>query len=229
MEKIPIRPKHLRHRNSKMQIIQGIRKGVNLIELAVVVMILGVLFTGIFGAYYAALKISQGSEMKGGAQRKDVFYALENLRSSFSQTFYLPGQRRLIFFAKGEGGQNSRRDMVTFAANHPNSEETGTPAIREVSFFLKKMPSESDYYYLIRREDEMVDINPDKGGVEHVLLDYVKSFHMKYSLRGDKWQDDWDSKELQKVPKLIRIEFIVKVGKKESRFETLAYPGIYFK
>lgn len=212
-----------------MRISLKLRRGVNLIELAVVVMILGVLFTGVFGAYYAALKISQGSEMKGGAQRKDVFYALENLRSTFSQTFFLSGQRRLIFFAKGEGGPNNRKDRVTFAANHPNSEETGTPSVREVSFFLRKMPNESDYYYLIRREDEMVDINPDKGGVEHILLDYVKSFQIKYSIRGDKWQDDWDSKELQKVPKLIRLELIVKVVRQELRFETLAYPGIYFK
>ena len=206
-----------------------IRRGVNLVELAVVIMILGVLFTGIFGAYYTALKISQSASPKNSAVKRDVFTALENLRASFAQAFYFPGQKRLIFIAKGEGPQGGRRDIVTFAANHSNSEETGSSAVREVSFYIKKMPKHDEYYYLIRREDEMVDQNPEKGGLEHIILEYVKSFQLKYSVRGDKWQDDWDSKDTQKIPKLIRVELIVKTGNKEQRFETLSYPGIYFK
>ncbi|MCE9500535.1 MAG: type II secretion system protein GspJ [Leptospira sp.] len=205
------------------------RKGVNLVELAVVMMVLGVLFTGIFGAYYTALKISQNSSPKNAAAKRDVFTALENLRSSFAQAFFLPGQKRLIFIAKGEGPIGGRRDTVTFASSHANSEETGNPAVREVSFYLKKMTKNDDYYYLIRREDEMVDQNPEKGGLEHIILEYVKSFQLKYSVRGDKWQDEWDTKDTQKIPKLIRVELIVKTGNKEQRFETLSYPGIYFK
>ncbi|MBK8399301.1 MAG: prepilin-type N-terminal cleavage/methylation domain-containing protein [Leptospiraceae bacterium] len=205
------------------------RRGMTLIEISIVVAILGVIFSGIFGAYYTALKISRESDPKGGTSRKEIFFALENLRSTFSQTFYVQGHKRLIFEAKNESTTNGRADTVTFAANHTNSEETGSPAIREVSYFLRQMCEDCEYYYLMRREDEMVDIDPRAGGTEHVILSYVKSFQLKYSQRGDKWQDDWNTDELKKIPKLIRIELIAIIGENEIKYETLAYPGIFFK
>ena len=116
-----------------------VRRGMTLIELSIVVAILGVIFSGIFGAYYAALKISRDSDPRGGTTRKEIFFALENLRSTFSQTFYVTGHKRLIFEAKNETTSAGRADSVTFAANHTNSEETGSPAIREVSYFLRQM------------------------------------------------------------------------------------------
>ncbi|MBP7281369.1 MAG: prepilin-type N-terminal cleavage/methylation domain-containing protein [Leptospiraceae bacterium] len=205
------------------------RRGMTLIELSIVVAILGVIFSGIFGAYYAALKISRDSDPRGGTTRKEIFFALENLRSTFSQTFYVQGHKRLIFEAKNESTTNGRADTVTFAANHTNSEETGSPAIREVSYFLRQMCEDCEHYYLMRREDEMVDIDPRTGGTEHVILSHVKSFQLKYSQRGDKWQDEWSTLELQKIPKLIRIELVAIVGENEIKYETLAYPGIFFK
>ncbi|HNK95696.1 MAG TPA: prepilin-type cleavage/methylation domain-containing protein, partial [Leptospiraceae bacterium] len=39
----------------------------------------------------------------------------------------------------------------------------------------------------------------------------------------------WSSADLKKIPKLIRIELIALVGDTELKYETLAYPGLYFK
>ena len=86
-----------------------------------------------------------------------------------------------------------------------------------------------EYYYLMSREDEMVDADPRHGGTEHMILSHVRSFQLKYSQRGDKWQDDWSSADLKKIPKLIRIELIALVGDTELKYETLAYPGVFFK
>jgi general secretion pathway protein J len=206
-----------------------LRKGLTLIELSIVVALLGVIFTGIFSTYYTSLKISRSTTPKGGTSRQDIFFAIENIRSTLSQTYYVDGHRNLVFVGKTDGVQNARRDMVTFAANHPNAEEIGSPAIREVTFFLKPMQNSPDEFNLIRREDEMVDKDPFNGGIEHILLDHVTSFQLKYSQRGDKWQDDWDTKDIKKVPKLIRIELIALVGDTEMKYESLAYPGIFFK
>ncbi|MDX1957984.1 MAG: type II secretion system protein GspJ [Leptospiraceae bacterium] len=205
------------------------RKGLTLIELAVVTAILGVIFTGIFSTYFAALKISKDSSPKFGTSRQSIFYALENIRTTFNQAFYIDGHKRLIFQGKPEGVQGARLDRVVFAAVHPNSEETGTPAVREVGFFMKPMGENSPYYYLIRREDEMVDANPETGGIEHVLLDHVISFQLKYSHRGDKWLDEWSHKDTKKLPRLIRIEIVAVVGDAEIKYESLAYPGLYHK
>jgi general secretion pathway protein J len=205
------------------------RKGLTLIELAVVTALLGVIFTGIFSTYFAALKISKNSSPKNGTSRQSIFYALENIRSTFTQAFFIDGHKRLIFIGKQDGTQGARLDRVVFAAVHPNSEETGTPAVREVSFFVKPMGENSPNYYLIRREDEMVDANPESGGIEHVLLDSVISFQLKYSHRGDKWLDEWNHKDTKKLPRLIRIEIIALVGDTEMKYESLAYPGLFYK
>ena len=206
-----------------------LRIGLTLIELSIVVALLGVIFTGIFSTYYTALKISRNTAPKGGTSKQNIFFALENIRSTISQTYYVDGHRNLVFIGKTDGVQGGRRDTIIFAANHPNSEEIGSPAIREVSFFLKPMENKQEEYNLIRREDEMVDKDPLNGGIEHILLEHVTSFQLKYSQRGDKWQDEWDTKDVKKVPKLIRIELIAVVGDTEMKYESLAHPGIFFK
>jgi prepilin-type N-terminal cleavage/methylation domain-containing protein len=100
-----------------------LRKGLTLIELSIVVALLGVIFTGIFSTYYTSLKISRNTTPKGGTSRQNIFFAIENIRSTLSQTYYVDGHRNLVFVGKTDGVQNARRDMVTFAANHPNAEE----------------------------------------------------------------------------------------------------------
>ncbi|WP_406600525.1 type II secretion system protein GspJ [Leptospira sanjuanensis] len=194
-----------------------------------VVMILGVIFTGIFSTYYTSLRISRESSSPGGAAKRDILLAMENIRSTLAMTYFHQTQRRLIFIGRNDGRGLDRRDRLDFAATHPNSEETSMPEVREVSFYLKPMLDTPDYYALIRREDEMVDRYPKSGGTEYTLLTHVKSFQLKYSRTGAKWEDEWDSKLTKVLPRLIRVEMIVNTGKKEVRYETLAFPGILFK
>jgi general secretion pathway protein J len=205
------------------------RKGMTLVELSIVTAILATILVGIFSSYYYALKVTKDSDPRGGTTRRDIFFALENLRTTFAQTYYIQGHKRLLFVGKNEVTPQGRSDKVVFAANHPNSEETNTPSVREVSYFLKLMCSDCEYYYLIKREDEMVDTDPLNGGMEHILLSHVKSFQLKYSQRGDKWQDDWNTDDTKKIPKLIRIEIIALIGDSEVKYETLSYPGFFFK
>ncbi|PJZ56112.1 type II secretion system protein GspJ [Leptospira barantonii] len=205
------------------------RKGFTLIEISIVVMILGVIFTGLFSTYYTSLRISRESSSPGGAAKRDILLAMENIRSTIAMTYFHQTQRRLIFIGRNDGRGLDRRDRLDFAATHPNSEETSMPEVREVSFYLKPMLDVPDYYQLIRREDEMVDRYPKSGGTEYTLLTHVKSFQLKYSRTGAKWEDEWDSKLTKVLPRLIRIEVIVNSGKKEVRYETLAFPGILFK
>jgi general secretion pathway protein J len=204
-----------------------VRSGMTLIEIAIVVMLLGVIFTGIFSTYYSAMKISKEVDPKVGNSKKDIVNCLESIRSTFTRTFYIESQRRLIFVAKTEGLPGERNDRVVFAATTPNSEEVGKPSVREVSFYLKKKDQEK--FSLIRREDEMVDDLPLVGGQENVLLDDVKSFQLKYSERGDRWVDEWNSRNQKKIPRLIRIEIIAKSGSQWLKYESLAFPGILFK
>lgn len=207
------------------------RKGFTLVEISIVVMIMAVIFTGIFSVFYTANKISKKGASNKGANRKDILYAMENIRGTLARTYFIDNQKRILFVGKQDGVTGSRNDRVVFATSNPNSEEEGQASVREVSFYLRKMPNPKmeGLSYLIRREDEMIDTFPTQGGVEHVLLENVKSFQMKFSERGDKWVDDWNSRTTKKIPRLIRFEIISLVGNAFVKYESLAHPVILFK
>jgi general secretion pathway protein J len=205
------------------------RKGLTLIEISIVVMLVSMLFMEVFAAYFFSLKIAREADPRGGVTRTALIQAIENLRLSFTRTYFFESQKRLLFVGKNEGTTGERKDRVSFASSHPNSEELNEPSVREVSFYLKRMEDNTELYSLIRREDDMVDNFPLTGGTEHVLIDNVKSFQLKYSERGDKWLDQWNSKSNKKIPRLIRIEIIALVGKEFLKYESLAHPGILFK
>lgn len=207
------------------------KQGFTLVEISVVILLLSVIFTGIFTAFYTANSIAKRSGAKRGANRKEILYAIENVRSALAKTYFVDNQRRVLFVGKSDGVSGERNDRIVFASANPYSEEEEAASVREVSFYLRKMqsPLQPDLFLLIRREDEMVDSFPTQGGIEHVLLENVKSFQLKYSERGDKWVDDWNSRSTKKIPRLIRIELISLVGNSFLKYESLAHPGILFK
>ncbi|MCZ8342879.1 MAG: prepilin-type N-terminal cleavage/methylation domain-containing protein [Leptospira sp.] len=206
-------------------------QGFTLVEISIVVMILAVLFTGLFSVFYTANKIARKGSNKKGANRKDILYAMENIRTTLTRAYFIDNQRRVLFVGKQEGAPGTRNDRIVFATANPNAEDEGQSSIREVSFYLKPMPDSKmeGMHYLIRREDEMIDNFPTQGGVEHILIENVKSFQLKYSERGDKWVDDWNSRNTKKIPRLIRFEIISLVGSSFVKYESLAHPGILFK
>jgi general secretion pathway protein J len=213
----------------KTQASIRIRLGFTLIEISIVVMLISVLFTGIFTAYFMALKISREANPPGGTTRPLIIQAMENVRGAITRTYFFESQKRLVFIGKNEGVSGERRDRIVFATANPNAEYTESASVQETSFYLKKMEKDPDLFYLIRREDDLVDNFPLTGGVEYVLLENVKSFQIKYSERGDKWLDEWNSKSNKKIPRLIRIEIIALVGRQYLKYESLAHPGILFK
>ncbi|MDZ4726734.1 MAG: type II secretion system protein GspJ [Leptospira sp.] len=208
-----------------------LRKGFTLIEISIVVMVLGSIFSGIFMVFYTSNNIAKKGAAQKGANRKEILYAVENIRSSLARTYFIDNQRRVLFVGKSEGAPGERNDRIVFCSSNPNAEEEDSASVREVSFYLRKMqnPKRPDLFYLIRREDEMVDNFPTQGGIEHILLENVKSFQLKYSERGEKWVEDWNSRTTKKIPRLIRIEIVSLAGNAFLKYESLAHPVILHK
>jgi len=67
------------------------------------------------------------------------------------------------------------------------------------------------------------------GGNHYLLLDNVKSFQLSYSLNGVDWQDNWSSKATRRIPRLVKIQIIIKSEGKDEVLETIAIPGLYLK
>lgn len=203
------------------------RRGFTIAELAIFVLLLSMLFTVMFGAFFGVSRIIKNAGPRS-RELADATLALEILRSTIGQTYYHPDAERIVFFARQD--RNTSTDRLTFAAVHPVG-GTGSSMVREVSFYLKKMeergPNGEEYYYLMKREEEPVDKNPGEGGLHYVILSRVTSLKFKYSLNGREWSDKWNTKQSRRIPRLIQIQLSAIVSGKARTFETIASPGVY--
>lgn len=201
------------------------RAGLTLVELAIVIMVLSVLFTIMFSTYFGTARIVSTTTPHSLARTQSLL-ALNLIQSSLNQTFFSERSDRVVFYGKNEGSGESRSDQISFATVFPGSEAVGLPAVREISYFLKRegpgLPG-----ILYRREDQNVDDHPYTGGLHYRILDNVQSFKLSYSLNGKDWVDNWSSKASRRFPRLIRIELIVITGKQSEKYETLSSPGLY--
>lgn len=204
----------------------SVRQGVTLVELSVVILIMSILFTMIFSVYFGIARIT-GNESPISQAKHRSLLALENMRSSINQTYFKKNVKRLVFIGRKIIDGTRRKDRLTFAAVHQGAAAIGVPAVREVSFYIRDHQEDTEIGDLIRREDQMVDKDPGKGGNHYTLLENVISLKFRYSLNGKEWQDDWHHEKLRRIPKLIQIQLKVKIGGRLQVFETLSYTGLY--
>lgn len=203
----------------------SIRSGLTLVELSIVILLLSVLFTIMFSVFFGVARIAQDTSPPSIAKQKTIL-TLEMMRSTINQTFYNRDIDQLLFLGRQGGNQENRRDRLTLAAVHAGADALGVPAVREVSFYIKEgKPGEAGT--LMRREDQMIDKKPGEGGAHYPVLEGVSSLEFKYSLSGKEWKENWNSKEVRRIPRLVHIILRVQVGRRIQRFETLAYPGLY--
>jgi len=202
-----------------------LRRGFTLIELSIAILLMSILFTVMFTTFYAASRIENNTSPLNQA-RTQALLALNLVQSSLNQAYYIAEIDRLVFYGKSEGSGEFRTDAVSFASVFSGSEAVGLPAVREVSYYLKR-PEAGKPGSLYRREDQNIDDHPYTGGVHYKILDNVESFKLAYSLNGKEWVDNWSSKASRRFPRLIRIEITIKVGDRIEKFETMASPGLY--
>ena len=205
----------------------NLKSGFTLAELALVILILGVLLTVIFsvmtGIFSITTHVSPYKEIK-----RDGTIALQGLKSSLDQAYYIPGIQRLFFKGIKDGYEGARKDKLYFASVLSGAEETGVSAVREVTFYLK--PNlKNNTFNLMRREVEVVDNEPTKGGNHYLVIENINSLSFRYQTETKDWVDNWDTREKNRLPGLIEIELIIKLGLKEYKFKTISQPGLTIK
>ncbi len=203
-----------------------LRAGFTLVELSIVILVLSILFTMIFGVFFGVAQITS-AESPVSLAKQQALLSLENMRSSINQTYYHRDVKRLVFVGRQQGSGDRRSDILTFAAVHPGAETLGVPAVREVTFYLKEGGQGDGLATLMRREDQLVDKYPGQGGAHYALLPDVSSLKFEYSLNGKDFKDDWHHEEFRRVPRLVKITLLVKIAGSIQRFETLSYTGLY--
>jgi type II secretory pathway component PulJ len=143
------------------------------------------------------------------------------------------------FRGEHKGGDNDAQDELWFVTsiNSFMRYENVSSDLTEVGYYLKPndVPDDSalaGLYTLYRREDFLVDKRPDEGGLGVKLHDRVISFRVWYyelprdavdaegvldptaleevvEKGSDTERDDWDTKEMNRLPYAIRVELIL--------------------
>jgi len=198
-----------------------IRSGFTLIELALVIATMSILFIVMFSVNFTVSKISKNT-IPLSQNRSKALLTLNLIQNSIRMTFYFPEIEKTVFFGKSNGNEGERKDQLTLTTVSTGSPLAGGGIVKEVSYYFK-----DNKIYI--REDQIVDDQPYVGGNHYLLLDNVKSFQLSYSLNGVDWQDNWSSKATRRIPRLVKIQIIIKSEGKDEVLETIAIPGLYLK
>lgn len=197
------------------------RYGFTLIELALVIAAMSVLFIVLFSVNFTVSRISKKTTPIS-LNRSQALLALNLIQNSIRMVYFFPEIERTVFFGKSNGFEGQRSDQLTLTSASKGSFMAGGGIVREISFYLK-----DNILYI--REEPFVDEQPYVGGNHYKLLENVKSFKVDYSLNGIDWQDNWSSKATRRIPRLVKIQIIVDNEGKQETYETISIPGLYLR
>jgi general secretion pathway protein J len=205
--------------------------GFTLLELALVVLFMGLFFSMLMAMKMQTDKIARMASSPS-KKKREVYTIFNHILNTFNNAYFLKSHKNLIFIGQNEGGGESRTDRVTFATIDPYVNELNKESeAKEISFYLKRN-EDGETYRFIKREDAIIDKYPQSGGVHIILLENVKSFELAYNKRatGDNWEEKWDSTLTKKMPKQIKIKLVtLTAGGKEIILEGMSRPGVLQK
>jgi general secretion pathway protein J len=197
-------------------------RGLTLLEVMVAVAILAMVAVLTYGAFDG---LSRGTKNLG--RLNDRFHqgraALSRITMELSSAFLSMHQpateqqiRRLTIFAGTNTSPADRIDFTSFSHRRlvKDSHESDQ---NEISYFGSPDPNVSGKLDLARRESNMIDLEPKKGGEVNVLVEDIDLFDVKYldAISG-MWTDSWDSSQSTgqpgRLPLEIKITLAIKGG-----------------
>ncbi|MCS7205510.1 MAG: type II secretion system protein GspJ [Leptospiraceae bacterium] len=198
-------------------------RGFTLIELALAITALSVLFVVLFGVNFTVSRISKKTSTIS-LKRSEAIQALNILQDTIRMAYFSQEINKTFLIGKSVGITGNRRDQLTLTSVSKGSVAGGV--VKEIAFFVKEQFNDTGSLFI--RED-FPDEDPFDGGVSYQLLEGVRSFQIQYSLNGVEWREEWDTKKNKRLPKLVRIQIQIQNGGKIETFETVAMPGMYIR
>jgi general secretion pathway protein J len=203
-------------------------KGFTLVEAMVAIVIFSVVATIVFGGFSQTMR--NRAQVESHSDRSHVIrVAMERMVRELSAAYVSihvnPNPQlamvRTIFHGRREG-RGSRIDFTSFSHRrlYRDAHESDQ---NELGFFVHEFRDEDgeNHTSLVRREQNRVDDDPERGGPVSVLIEDVEEFELSYldpvSLQ---WRDSWDSTgtEQNRLPAQVRIRLVVP-GTRDPRHE----------
>jgi len=202
--------------------------GLTLLEVMIAIAILAMLSTIIYGAFDGLAKTKQGLSHKN-ERYHEARAAMRRLATEVSSAFlsaHVPLNPNLIaartIFASKDSSPVDRLDMTTFSHRRvtANSRESDQ---NELSYFGSVDPKKPNKTDLARREQAIIDYEPQRGGVVQVLVEDIELFDLKFldPLSG-LWINSWDSSQgigqPNRLPMMVRMTLSLKASGKVAAF-----------
>lgn len=193
-----------------------------LLEVMVAIAIMAMVSILIYGAFdgMSRSKIGLSRINERYHQGRGLLRRLSQEISSAFLSMHVPYNQSLLasktIFSSKEGSPADRLDMTTFSHRRvtANSKESDQ---NELSYFSCPDPTVSGKVDLCRREQALIDIDPNKGGGVYVVVDDIDLFDLKFlDPQSGMWTDSWDSSQAvgqpNRLPLQVRITLVVKGG-----------------
>ncbi|HJL18981.1 MAG TPA: type II secretion system protein GspJ [Sandaracinaceae bacterium LLY-WYZ-13_1] len=213
--------------------------GMTLIEVLVAITILGIVATVVFGGFSQTMRNKRRVEEL--ADRSHIIrVALERMVSELSMAYVSiqvnpnPALQTMnTCFIGGRSGRGHRIDFTAFSHRrlyrdaHESDQE-------EISYFVTEHPEDPDRLVLARRQDNVLDEDPQSGGTTQILIEDIEEFEMEYldGVTGE-WVDSWDTREVTHQPNRLPIQVKIRITVPDERapndrrtFATRAQPQI---
>ncbi len=115
-------------------------------------------------------------------------------------------------FIATSGASFDRIDFTSFSHQrlYRNAIESDQ---NELSYFVTRHPDDSSMQVLARREDSLIDDQPQRGGKVEIVLEDVRSFELEYlDGQSGEWVDTWDSTQVSAQPNRLPIQVKITLG-----------------
>lgn len=81
--------------------------------------------------------------------------------------------------------------------------------VKEVGYFLEPDPKFSELFFLVKREENHYDDDPEEGGHKNILLENVLDIKFEFK-QGNDWAKKWDSRENNRIPEAVKTTLQVR-------------------
>jgi hypothetical protein len=97
--------------------------------------------------------------------------------------------------------------------------------VKEIGYFLEPMENFPGLFYLMRREENNYDDEPESGGETNILLENVVDLKFEFKSRFSRdLSNKVDSRETYRIPSLVKTTLIVRdYNEKDEQFIFLSY------
>jgi type II secretion system protein J len=199
--------------------------GFTLIEILVAVLILGIIYSFIFGVLSTSISTSRDAMKKMEVERVGRYF-ISRITTDISCATLLPISRSGGMIGKHFTVNGKSRDELHLTA-FTQSFFTVRPPIgqAEIGYFFKTNTEGKDS--LMRRESDVIEKPVDLGGEAYPISDMVEELSIKYQGKGQaQWVETWDTETQSVFPTAISIELRLDDGKNKYFFSAIAKPVV---